>query len=586
MITNHDIVMIGGGGAGLRAAIAIAETNPNLSIAVVSKVYPMRSHTVAAEGGAAAVIKDNDSLENHIHDTIAGGDWMCDQDAVEYFVNEAPREMIQMEHWGCPWSREPDGTVAVRPFGGMKIERTWFAADKTGFHMLHTLFQTSLKHNNITRYDEWFATKILVENGRCQGVTAIELRSGKIEVIAGKATIMCTGGAGRIFPFTTNGAIKTGDGMAMAYRAGVPLKDMEFIQYHPTGLPGTGILITEAARGEGGIMLNKDGYRYLQDYDLGKPLDIDDPSHPVKKSMELGPRDRLSQAFVAEREKERTIPSSYGHVVHLDIRHLGEKKIDKKLPFVRELSKNYAGIDPVYEPIPVRPVVHYMMGGIDTDINGATSLPGLYAAGECACVSINGANRLGSNSLTELLVFGSRTGKAAARFALEVPHPDKNSLELQTADEQKRITRNFFRKGRGTERIFSLRKEMNETMETSAGIYRSGKSLKETCDKIKELKDRFVNIDLEDKSLNFNTELTSALELEFMLDVAEAIAYSALKRTESRGSHQRSDFPERDDENFLKHSMAYQTNTKPHIDYKDVIITKWPPGERVYGKEK
>ena len=586
MITNHDIVMIGGGGAGLRAAIAIAETNPNLSIAVVSKVYPMRSHTVAAEGGAAAVIKDNDSLENHIHDTIAGGDWMCDQDAVEYFVNEAPREMIQMEHWGCPWSREPDGTVAVRPFGGMNIERTWFAADKTGFHMLHTLFQTSLKHNNITRYDEWFATKILVENGRCQGVTAIELRSGKIEVIAGKATIMCTGGAGRIFPFTTNGAIKTGDGMAMAYRAGVPLKDMEFIQYHPTGLPGTGILITEAARGEGGIMLNKDGYRYLQDYNLGKPLDIDDPSHPVKKSMELGPRDRLSQAFVAEREKERTIPSSYGHVVHLDIRHLGEKKIDKKLPFVRELSKNYAGIDPVYEPIPVRPVVHYMMGGIDTDINGATSLPGLYAAGECACVSINGANRLGSNSLTELLVFGSRTGKAAARFALEVPHPDKNSLELQTADEQKRITRNFFRKGRGTERIFSLRKEMNETMETSAGIYRSGKSLKETCDKIKELKDRFVNIDLEDKSLNFNTELTSALELEFMLDVAEAIAYSALKRTESRGSHQRSDFPERDDENFLKHSMAYQTNTKPHIDYKDVIITKWPPGKRVYGKEK
>ena len=578
--------MIGGGGAGLRAAIAIAETNPSLSIAVVSKVYPMRSHTVAAEGGAAAVIKDNDSLENHIHDTIAGGDWMCDQDAVEYFVNEAPREMIQMEHWGCPWSREPDGTVAVRPFGGMNIERTWFAADKTGFHMLHTLFQTSLKHNNITRYDEWFATKILVENGRCQGVTAIELRSGKIEVIAGKATIMCTGGAGRIFPFTTNGAIKTGDGMAMAYRAGVPLKDMEFIQYHPTGLPGTGILITEAARGEGGIMLNKDGYRYLQDYDLGKPLDIDDPSHPVKKSMELGPRDRLSQAFVAEREKERTIPSSYGHVVHLDIRHLGEKKIDKKLPFVRELSKNYAGVDPVYEPIPVRPVVHYMMGGIDTDINGATSLPGLYAAGECACVSINGANRLGSNSLTELLVFGARTGKAAARFALEVPHPDKNSLELQTADEQKRITRNFFRKGRGTERIFSLRKEMNETMETSAGIYRSGKSLKETCDKIKELKDRFVNIDLEDKSLNFNTELTSALELEFMLDVAEAIAYSALKRTESRGSHQRSDFPERDDENFLKHSMAYQTNTKPHIDYKDVIITKWPPGERVYGKEK
>ena len=578
--------MIGGGGAGLRAAIAIADTNPNLSVAVVSKVYPMRSHTVAAEGGAAAVIKDNDSLESHINDTIAGGDWMCDQDAVELFVNEAPRELIQMEHWGCPWSRETDGTVATRPFGGMKIERTWFAADKTGFHMLHTLFQTSLKYNNITRYDEWFATKILVENGRCQGVAAIELRSGKVEAIAGKSVIMCTGGAGRVFPFTTNGAIKTGDGMSMAYQAGVPLKDMEFIQYHPTGLPGTGILITEAARGEGGIMVNKDGYRYLQDYDLGTPLDINDSKHPVKKSMELGPRDRLSQAFVAEREKGRTISSPYGHVVNLDIRHLGEKKIDKKIPFVRELSKNYAGIDPVYEPIPVRPVVHYMMGGIDTDITGATALSGFYAAGECACVSINGANRLGSNSLTELLVFGRRAGKAAAQFALESPRLNTASLDLQVAEEQERIRRNFFKKEGGTERIFTLRKEMNETMETSAGIYRSEKSLKESCNKIKELKDRFSNIIMEDRSVTFNTELTSALELEFMLDVAEAIVYSALERTESRGSHQRTDFPGRDDENFLKHSLAYRNDTEPRIDYKDVVITKWPPGERVYGKEE
>ena len=585
MITDHDIIMVGGGGAGLRAAIAIAETNPSLSIAVISKVYPMRSHTVAAEGGAAAVIKDNDSLENHINDTIAGGDWMCDQDAVEIFVNEAPRELIQMEHWGCPWSRETDGTVATRPFGGMKIERTWFAADKTGFHMLHTLFQTSLKYNNITRYDEWFATKILVENGRCQGVSAIELRTGKVDAIAGKSVIMCTGGAGRVFPFTTNGAIKTGDGMSMAYRAGVPLKDMEFIQYHPTGLPGTGILITEAARGEGGIMVNKDGYRYLQDYNLGKPLDINNSKHPVKKSMELGPRDRLSQAFVGEREKGRTISGPYGSVVHLDIRHLGEKKIDKKIPFVRELSNNYAGIDPVYKPIPVRPVVHYMMGGIDTDITGATALPGLYAAGECACVSINGANRLGSNSLTELLVFGSRAGKAAAQFALDNPRLNTASLKLQAAEEQERISRNFFRKEGGSERIFTLRQEMNETMETSAGIYRSEKSLKETCNKIKELKDRFSNIIIEDRSFNFNTELTSALELEFMLDVAEAISYSALERTESRGSHQRTDFPDRDDENFLKHSLAYQNDTEPRMDYKDVVITKWPPGERVYGKE-
>ena len=583
MIINHDIVMVGGGGAGLRAAIAIAEINPNLNIAVVSKVYPMRSHTVAAEGGAAAVIKDNDSIENHIHDTIAGGDWMCDQDAVELFVKEAPKELIQMEHWGCPWNREPNGTVSVRPFGGMKIERTWYAADKTGFHMLHTLFQTSLKYNNITRYDEWFATKIIKENNRCQGVTAIELRTGKVQAISGKSVIMCTGGSGRIFPFTTNGGIKTGDGMAMAYKVGVPLKDMEFIQYHPTGLPGTGILITEAARGEGGILVNKDGYRYLQDYNLGKPLNIDDPNHPVKKSMELGPRDRLSQAFVGEMEQGKTAPGPYGQVVYLDIRHLGEKKIDKKIPFVRELSKNYAGIDPVHELIPVRPVVHYMMGGIDTDITGATSLPGLYAAGECACVSINGANRLGSNSLTELLVFGSRAGKAAAKFALENPKIDTHLLEMQAKDEQERISKNFFQKKGGTERISTLRKEMHDTMEAGAGIYRTETSLKETCNKIKELKDRFTNINIEDRSLNFNTELTSALELEFMLELAEVISHSALERKESRGSHQRTDFPERDDHNFLRHSLAYQTETKPQIDYKDVVITKWPPGERVYG---
>ena len=586
MALQYDIVIVGGGGAGLRAAIAIGETNPKLKVALVSKVYPMRSHTVAAEGGAAAVIKDNDSFNDHCLDTIGGGDWMCDQDAVELFVNEAPKELIQMEHWGCPWSRELDGTVAVRPFGGMKIERTWFAADKTGFHLLHTLFQTSLKYNNVIRHDEWFATKILVENGRCQGVTAIEMRSGILKVIAAKSVIMCTGGAGRVFPFTTNGSIKTGDGMAMAYRAGIPLKDMEFIQYHPTGLPGTGILITEAARGEGGILVNKEGYRYLQDYDLGMPLDIEDPKHPVKKSMELGPRDRLSQAFIKEREKEKTIPGPFGDVVHLDIRHLGKKKIDKKLPFVRELTKNYVGIDPVYEPIPVRPVVHYMMGGIDTNIDCSTILPGLFAAGECACVSINGANRLGSNSLTEILVYGARAGQAAAVFVAEHSEINLEALEKQGADEYKRITRDFLQKDGGSERIATLRNEMHQVMEQSVDIFRSESGLKEACNKIEELKDRFSSILIEDKSLNFNTELTSALELENMIDVAESIIFSALSRRESRGSHQRTDFVNRDDENFLRHSLAYRTEAESRIEYQDVVITKWPPAERIYGKEE
>src|SRR5213592_889770 len=370
-----DVLVVGGGGAGLRAVIAVAETHPKLRVAVISKVYPMRSHTVSAEGGAAAVIKAGDSLDAHAYDTISGADWLSDQDAVEAFVREAPQEMIRLEHWGCPWSREPDGRIAVRAFGGMSVNRTVFAADKTGFHLLHTLFQTSLKYESIVRYDEFFVTKLLVEDGRCAGVAAIDLRDSEVRCIRAKAVILCTGGAGRIFSFTTNGAIKTGDGMALAYRAGVPLKDMEFVQYHPTGLPLTGILMTEASRGEGGHLVNKDGYRYLQDYGLGKPLDITDPKHPQKRTMELGPRDKLSQAFVKEQEKGRTIPGPYGDVVHLDVRHLGEKKIDKKIPFVRELAKNYAGIDPVYQPIPVRPVVHYMMGGIDTNIEAETSIP-------------------------------------------------------------------------------------------------------------------------------------------------------------------------------------------------------------------
>src|SRR6058998_1484916 len=475
MMPSHDVLLVGAGGAGLRAAIAIVQAQPHLSVAVVSKVYPMRSHTVSAEGGAAGVIHRDDSLDEHAYDTISGGDWLCDQDAVEAFVREAPQELLRLEHWGCPWSREPDGRIAVRPFGGMKKMRTWFAADKTGFHLLHTLFQNSLKYASVARYDEWFVTKLLVDDGRVQGVVAIELMTGRIETITAKAVILCTGGCGRIFPFTTNAAIKTGDGMALAYRAGAPLKDMEFVQYHPTGLPFTGILITEAARSEGGYLLNKDGYRYLQDYDLGKPQ-----TKPVLRSMELGPRDRLSQAFVKEQEKRRTVEGPYGSVVHLDLRHLGEKIITTKLPFVRELCLKYENLDPVTELIPVRPVVHYMMGGVHTDLNGATPLEGLFAAGEAACVSINGANRLGSNSLTECLVFGARAGRAAAAHAVGQKGPGP-AVTSQIRDERKRLEENFLGKtaGKGKEKIAVLRSEMQKTMEDCAGIYRSGNVLRQ-----------------------------------------------------------------------------------------------------------
>ncbi len=578
---EHDVLIVGGGGAGLRAAIAVAESDPTLRVAVASKVYPMRSHTVSAEGGSAGVIKSNDSLEEHIYDTISGGDWLCDQDAVEAFVNEAPQELLRMEHWGCPWSREPDGSVAVRSFGGMKNKRTWFAADKSGFHMLHTLFQTSLKYEPVQRYDEFMVTSLLVDDDRCQGVLALEMATGQLHTIAAKSVIMCTGGFGKAFPFTTNANIKTGDGVALAYRAGVALKDMEFVQYHPTGLPFTGILITEATRAEGGWLLNKDDYRYLQDYNLGQPK-----PEPVLRTMELGPRDRLSQAFEQERLKGRTIKGPYGDYVHLDLRHLGEKHINERLPMVRELCLKYEKIDPVHECIPVRPVVHYTMGGIHTDINGATSLAGLYAAGEAACVSINGANRLGSNSLTELLVFGARAGKAAAEYAKSSP-AFSSKLRALAADAEREIDKNWIEPRTKTtnDTLATIRKELYHQMEAGAGIYRDEKSLQTARETVLELQERVRHVPLQDTSYTFNTELTAAIELRNLLELSSAIIESALQRTESRGSHQRTDHPKRDDEKFLTHTLAYRTEygQAPRIEYAPVTITRWPPKERVYG---
>ena len=579
-----DVVIVGAGGAGLRAAIAAAETDPNLKVALISKVYPMRSHTCAAEGGAAGVKTPDDSLEMHFNDTVGGGDWLCDQDVVENFVEQAPRELMQLEHWGCPWSREDDGSVAVRPFGGMKKKRTWYAADKSGFHILHTLFQTSLQFPSIKRYDEYFALDLLHVDGKCRGVVAMEMRSGRFFQFESPVVIMATGGGGQVFPFTTNGAIKTGDGMAMAYRAGVPLKDMEFVQYHPTGLPGTGILLTEGCRGEGGILVNKDGYRYLQDYGMGPETPV---GEPVLKTMELGPRDRLSQAFWHEQKKGNTVETPWGDCVLLDMRHLGEKKILERLPLVHELAHAYVGVDMIKDPVPIRPVIHFMMGGIDANINGEAPMPGLYAIGETACSGLHGANRLGSNSLTDLLVSGKRSADHAIAYAQQATESgDEETLKAQ-AEGIVAGVRELLQQSGSTETISGLRREMRTTLEEGAGIYRDEEGAKLSCEKIAELRERYKGIEINDKSNVFNTDLQSALELRNLLDVAETVAEGSLQRRESRGAHQRLDHTERDDENFLKHSLCYrQSEGRPRVEWSEVLITRSQPGTRDYSGGK
>jgi fumarate reductase flavoprotein subunit len=583
-LIQSDVVIVGAGGAGLRAAIAIAESDPELKIALISKVYPMRSHTCAAEGGAAGVKRADDSLEFHFNDTVSGGDWLCDQDVVEYFVEQAPRELVQLEHWGCPWSREEDGSVAVRPFGGMKKKRTWYAADKSGFHILHTLFQTSMQFPSIRRFDEYFALDLLHDDGGARGVVAMEMRSGRFFQFNAPAVIMATGGAGQVFPFTTNGAIKTGDGMAMAYRAGVALKDMEFVQYHPTGLPGTGILLTEGCRGEGGILVNKDGYRYLQDYGMGPETPI---GEPVLKTMELGPRDRLSQAFWHEQKKGNTVETPWGDCVLLDMRHLGEQKINERLPLVRELATYYVGHDPVSDPVPVRPVIHFMMGGIAADGYGATPMSGLYAIGETACSGLHGANRLGSNSLTDLLVSGKRAAQHALEYAREAGGSGDDPALASQAEGIVKGVRELLLQSGGDESISGIRREMKNSLEEGAGIYRDEAGAGATCEKIAGLRDRVGAIEVHDKSNVFNTDLQQALELHNLLDIAETVAEGSLQRRESRGAHQRLDFPERNDTEFLKHSLAFrQEDGRPRIEWKEVNITRSQPGVRDYSGGK
>jgi fumarate reductase flavoprotein subunit len=574
-----DVLIVGAGGAGLRAAIAAAEADPSLTIALVSKVLPMRSHTVAAEGGSAGVIQAHDSLDNHFHDTVAGGDWLCEQDVVEFFVSRCTPEMIQLEHWGCPWNRKPDGNINVRAFGGMKVERTWFAADRSGFHILHTLFQTSTKYPAIKRFDEYFCIDLIVDGGRVQGATVLSPSTGEFTAITARAVILATGGAGRVFRQNTNGGIVTGDGMALAYRHGVPLRDMEFMQYHPTCMPGTGLLFTEACRGEGGHLKNKDGYRYLQDYGLGPVSE-----GPRNKTMELGPRDRLSQAFWHESQKGRTFETPGGDAVWLDMRHLGAAKLKERLPLICDMANEFMDIDPATGQIPVRPAVHYTMGGIPTDIRTATSLSGLFAAGECSSVGIHGANRLGSNSLAELFVFGHVAGDEAVKFAKRAPAATGAKLiELAKASAAKVVALRD-QKGRG-EKHANLRKEMALTMEKGCGIYRTAPEMQATCDKLGELKRRYRDITIEDRSSVWNTDWLAAVELGYQLEVAEATALSALMRKESRGAHQRLDgFEDRDDAKYLAHSLAhYRENAAPEITYGAVKITKLKPAVRAYG---
>lgn len=567
-VYTHDLIILGTGLAGLRAALEAAQQSAGeLDIALVSKLQLMRAHSVAAEGGTAAVMRQDlgDSYELHAWDTVKGSDFLADQNVVEFFVSEMPKEILHLDHWGIPWSRMEDGRIAQRPFGGHTFPRAVFAADKTGHLEMQTLYDTLMKHTKkINRYDEGFVTSILIENNRFAGLTMIDMIHGRFVLIRGKALILATGGAGQIFGFTTYSETVTGDGLAMAYRAGLPLKDMEFIQFHPTGLIPSGILMTEACRGEGGTLLNNKDERFMGNYAPSK--------------MELAPRDMVSRSEMTEIEAGSGFPGPEGlNYIHLDLRHLGRERILERLPLIREVTIKHIGLDPIEKPIPIRPVAHYSMGGVHTDIKGQTPIENIWAAGEVACVSLHGANRLGANSTAECLVWGRVTGAEAARYCAKASAGETpKSAEQEWAKIEALIASN------GTEDHYQIRKELRKNLDATMGVFRSGEQMEAGLRKIRELKERYKKISLKDKSLRYNTDLTRAIETGFMLDAAEVATLGALMRTESRGGHARRDFQARDDENWLKHTLADYDEAGPQLSYSDVDVSMWKPVERKY----
>jgi succinate dehydrogenase / fumarate reductase flavoprotein subunit len=558
--TVHDVLVVGAGCAGMRAAIEAHDNGAD--VGVISKLHPTRSHSGAAEGGINAALGNTaeDSPDTHAFDTVKGSDYLGDQDAIEVFAQEAPDDIYQLEHWGAVFTRNEEGKLAQRPFGAAGSPRTVFAADITGHVLIHVLYEQIMKRSPQV-YEEFFAWRLVIDDGRVKGVICWDLLDGGLKLIEGKTVVLATGGCGRLYRATTNAHACTGDGMAMALREGLVLKDMEFMQFHPTTMYPSGILITEGCRGEGGFLINKDGERFMQKY--------------APNALELASRDVVSRSEQTEIDEGRGINGS----VMLDLRHLGEERIVTRLPGSRELAMTYAGVDPIYDPIPVRPGAHYHMGGVETDIHGATEIEGLYAAGEVACVSVHGANRLGGNSLMETIVFGRRAGRAAAEQAKSLPVAP--APESVLADAQRDLGSLLGRTD--GERPWQIRDELGASMLENFGVFRRESQMRTQIDKIAQFRERYERVVVDDKGDVFNTDLTQAIELGYMLDLASCMVQAGLAREESRGAHSRPhDFPDRDDERFMRHSISRWNGDGPELSYKDVRTTRWEPQERKY----